>query len=228
MKSVVMLSGGQDSTTALFWAKKYLSGEIVAISFRYGQRHIREVAVSSEICHIAEVEHIILDLPTLGSSVSALTNNMLSTNDMRCDGLPSTFVPLRNLVMLSHSAALAIDIGAETIVAGFNQVDYSGYPDCRTEFVDSFLKTLRLAHPGRIFNMMTPLINLNKSEIWEMAYMLGEQPYRIVKEMTITCYEGVESMNEWGKGCGVCPSCVIRRAGYYKFAENRRISCGRL
>ena len=212
-KAVVVFSGGQDSTTCLFWAKKQF-GEVEAVTFDYGQRHAREIKCAKDIAQELDIKHTILDMSLLGQ----LTQNALTRSDIAIvqkDGeLPSTFVDGRNHLFLSFAAVLAKGIGAKHIVTGVCETDFSGYPDCRDVFVKSLNVTLNLAMDYE-FVIHTPLMWIDKAETWKLADELGA--FDFVRERTLTCYNGVI-----GDGCGECPACKLRKAGLDKYLLERQ------
>ncbi|UMV50313.1 7-cyano-7-deazaguanine synthase QueC [Paenibacillus macerans] len=212
-KAVVVFSGGQDSTTCLFWAKKQF-GEVEAVTFDYGQRHAREIECAKDIAQELDIKHTILDMSLLGQ----LTQNALTRSDIAIaqkDGeLPSTFVDGRNHLFLSFAAVLAKGIGAKHIVTGVCETDFSGYPDCRDVFVKSLNVTLNLAMDYE-FVIHTPLMWIDKAETWKLADELGA--FDFVRERTLTCYNGVI-----GDGCGECPACKLRKAGLDKYLLERQ------
>ena len=217
-KALVLLSGGQDSTTCLFWAiKEYGADMVSAVGFSYGQKHIQELEIAREICAIPRVPYEILDLSALSSlSRNALTNHNIKienfTESKPSTGtvdIPNTFVPGRNLLFLSFAAAAAYQRGITDIIIGVSQADYSGYPDCREAFIIAAENALRLSMDHN-FNIITPLINLDKSQVWALSEELG--CFELIKEKTLTCYNGVT-----GEGCKKCPACVLRRRGLERF-----------
>ncbi|WP_214801526.1 7-cyano-7-deazaguanine synthase QueC [Exiguobacterium sp. s194] len=209
-KALVVFSGGQDSTTCLFWAKQQFS-HVEAVTFAYGQRHDAEIEVAKEIASELDVPHHILDLSLLGQ----LTSNALTRHDLDIDNadVPNTFVDGRNHLFLSFAAVMAKQLGMHHIVTGVCETDFSGYPDCRDQFVKSLNVTLNLAmdYP---FVIDTPLMWLDKKQTWELADRLGAFDY--VKERTLTCYNGI-----LGSGCGECPACVLRQNGLAAYEEVR-------
>ncbi|UTT42703.1 7-cyano-7-deazaguanine synthase QueC [Exiguobacterium aurantiacum] len=209
-KALVVFSGGQDSTTCLFWAKQQFS-HVEAVTFAYGQRHDAEIEVAKEIAAELDVPHHILDLSLLGQ----LTSNALTRHDLDIDNadVPNTFVDGRNHLFLSFAAVMAKQLGMHHIVTGVCETDFSGYPDCRDQFVKSLNVTLNLAmdYP---FVIDTPLMWLDKKQTWELADQLGAFDY--VKERTLTCYNGII-----GSGCGECPACVLRQNGLAAYEEVR-------
>ncbi|WP_312048840.1 7-cyano-7-deazaguanine synthase QueC [Exiguobacterium profundum] len=209
-KALVVFSGGQDSTTCLFWAKQQFS-HVEAVTFAYGQRHDAEIEVAKEIATELDVPHHILDLSLLGQ----LTSNALTRHDLDIDNadIPNTFVDGRNHLFLSFAAVMAKQLGMHHIVTGVCETDFSGYPDCRDQFIKSLNVTLNLAmdYP---FVIDTPLMWLDKKETWALADELGAFDY--VKERTLTCYNGVI-----GSGCGECPACKLRQNGLTAYEEVR-------
>ncbi|GAA3402503.1 7-cyano-7-deazaguanine synthase QueC [Paenibacillus hodogayensis] len=203
-KAVVVFSGGQDSTTCLFWAMERYA-EVEAVTFDYGQRHRREVECASSIARDLKVPHRIMDLSLLGQlAPNALTRSDVAIEE-REGAPPTTFVDGRNLLFLSFAAIMAKQAGARHIVTGVCETDFSGYPDCRDVFVKSLNVTLNLAmdYP---FVIETPLMWLNKAQTWELADRLGA--FAFVRERTLTCYNGIVA-----DGCGQCPACKLRRKG---------------
>lgn len=213
--ALVVFSGGQDSTTCLFWAKKNFK-KVVALSFSYGQRHSQEVEIAREIARDADVEFHLMDASFIGT----LSTNSLTTLTMEVDerkpeqGTPNTFVPGRNLFFLSIAAVFARERGIRHLVTGVSQTDFSGYPDCRDSFIRSLNVTLNLAMEEQ-FVIHTPLMWLNKCQTWAMADDLGV--FDLVRTRTLTCYNGVV-----GDGCGQCPSCELRRRGLEEYLETRK------
>lgn len=209
-KAIVVFSGGQDSTTCLFWAKKKYK-EVIAVSFDYNQKHKLELECAKDICKKYNIEHKILDLNLLNQ----LAPNSLTRQDITVDkstpkeGVPNSFVDGRNLLFLSFVAVFAKQRGINTIITGVSQSDFSGYPDCRDVFIKSLNVTLNLAMNYE-FEILTPLMWINKAETWKMAYDLGVLD--IIKEETLTCYNGIKA-----DGCGECPSCRLRKNGYLEF-----------
>lgn len=204
--ALVVFSGGQDSTTCLFWAKKHFS-KVWALTFVYGQKHVVEVDCAEKIAKKAGVEWEKMDVSFIGH----LGRNSLTFKEMQIDeekpkdSCPNTFVPGRNLFFLSIAAVYARERGINHIVTGVGETDFSGYPDCRDAFVKSLNVTLNLAMEEQ-FVIHTPLMWLDKCETWAMADQLGVLD--LVRTETVTCYNGVP-----GDGCGHCPSCKLRREG---------------
>ncbi|GAB6989270.1 7-cyano-7-deazaguanine synthase QueC [Paenibacillus pini] len=211
-KAVVVFSGGQDSTTCLFWALQNFS-EVETVTFDYGQRHKLEIECAQQIAEELGVKNTILDM----SLLNQLAPNALTRSDIDItheDGeLPSTFVEGRNHLFLSFAAVLGKQSGARHLITGVCETDFSGYPDCRDVFVKSLNVTLNLAMDYE-FVIHTPLMWLDKAETWAMAHKLSA--YEFVRERTLTCYNGII-----GDGCGECPACLLRKAGLDKFLLTR-------
>ncbi len=206
-KAVVVFSGGQDSTTCLFWAKKHFN-EVYALSFRYGQKHEQEVELAQKIAAKAGVEFAVMDLDFINflSPDCSLTHSDIQMDKEKpATTPPNTFVPGRNLFFLSIAAVYARNHGAMNIVTGVSQTDFSGYPDCRDSFIRSLNVSLNLSMDEQ-FVIHTPLMWLDKSETWALADDLGV--FDLVLKETMTCYNGIP-----GDGCGECPACKLRRRG---------------
>lgn len=215
--ALVVLSGGQDSTTCLFWAKKHFQ-HVSALSFCYGQQHENEVRIAQEICSENDIPFTVMNLPFIGSiAANSLTNDSIPMDEESpTEGPPNTFVPGRNMFFLSVAAVFARERGIFDLVTGVGQTDYSGYPDCRDSFVRSLNVTLNLAMDEQ-FQIHTPLMWLDKSEVWAMADELGV--FDLIRHRTLTCYHGVP-----GDGCGKCPACKLRREGLEKYLKTRKKS----
>lgn len=211
-KAVVVFSGGQDSTTCLFWAMKRYK-EVIAVSFDYNQKHVLELQCASDICKKYNVEHHILDLNLLNQlAPNSLTRKNIEVDkDAPKEGPPNSFVDGRNLLFLTFVAIFAKQRGINAIVTGVSQSDFSGYPDCRDVFIKSLNVTLNLAM-GYEFDIQTPLMWIDKAETWKMAHDLGV--LQIIKDETLTCYNGII-----GNGCGDCPACKLRKNGYIEFKK---------
>ena len=224
--ALVLFSGGQDSTTCLAWAlDKYSHVETVA--FNYNQRHVvelecRKVVLQNIRAQFPEwtnklCEDHLLDIPVLGSiSDTALTQDR--EIEFSKSGLPTTFVPGRNLLFLTLASAIAYRRGIEVLVGGMCETDFSGYPDCRNETIKSQEKTLSLGLDYPLI-IETPLMWIDKAATWKMADDIGgERLISIIKNDTHTCYLGDRSVrHDWGFGCGTCPACELRKAGWAKF-----------
>ena len=203
-KALVVFSGGQDSTTCLFWALKNFDN-VEVVTFNYGQRHALEIECAKAIAEELNVRHHILDM----SLLNQLAPNALTREDIEVSQeegtLPSTFVPGRNLLFLSFAGVLASQIGAKHIITGVCETDFSGYPDCRDIFIKSLNVTLNLSM-DTTFVIHTPLMWINKAETWALADELGV--FQFVREKTLTCYHGIIA-----DGCGECPACKLRLQG---------------
>lgn len=218
MKALVTLSGGQDSFTCLHWAKKNYD-EVETISFDYNQRHKIELALASIVAERAGVKQCIVEIPFLQHlSKSGLVNKEESVTEINDKGLPNSFVPNRNALFLTIAHAYAQQIKADVIVGGMCETDYSGYPDCREVFIENLERTLNLGAETTI-KIVTPLMHINKAQTFQLAKDLGVLEDAIF--YTNTCYNGVRDINHaWGTGCGECPACKLREAGYKEFVAN--------
>ncbi|PLS08519.1 7-cyano-7-deazaguanine synthase QueC [Neobacillus cucumis] len=212
-KAVVVFSGGQDSTTCLFWALKQFK-EVEVVTFDYNQRHRLEIECAKNIADELGVRHHILDMSLLNQlAPNALTRNDIEVKEGEDGELPSTFVPGRNLLFISFAGVLASQVGAKHIVTGVCETDFSGYPDCRDIFIKSLNVTLNLSM-DKEFVIHTPLMWLDKAETWQLADELNALDF--VREKTLTCYNGVIA-----DGCGECPACQLRRKGLEKYLTTR-------
>lgn len=214
--AMVCLSGGQDSTTCLYWAKQHFQ-KVEAVCFTYGQKHALEVEKARQIASDAEVPFHLLDLSLLSQldPRCSLTNQSVAIDQEKpADTYPNTFVPGRNMVFLTFAAILARSKGIFHLVTGVSEADYSGYPDCRDTFIRSLNVTLNLAMDEQ-FVLHTPLMNLDKSEVWELSDQLGVFEY--VRTHTLTCYNGIP-----GDGCGHCPACKLRNEGLQQYLQRRK------
>ena len=229
--ALVLFSGGQDSTACLAWALQRYQ-RVETVGFNYGQRHRIELDCRRTV--LAELRRAfpawsarlgddhLLDLGLLGRlSDTALTE--ARAIEMQANGLPNTFVPGRNLLFLSFAATVAFRRGASVLVGGMCETDYSGYPDCR----DNTLKALQVALSLGMDTPMTvetPLMWLDKAATWALAHeMGGEALVALTVEHTHTCYLGERgTLHEWGHGCGHCPACDLRRAGWLRWTESRQ------
>lgn len=216
--TVVLLSGGQDSTTCLHWALSRFSARLadpgvhrspVALAIDYGQRHIIELASAQFVAHAAgvplHVAHVELPKGALAGLAVGAEITIAST------GLPTTFVPGRNATLLSIAANLAYRIGSDTIVIGCSAVDYSGYPDCRSEFLATQARALAMGL-DRPMNIVAPLIDRSKAQTVRLARELGPACWAALAH-TWTCYLGGE------RPCGTCPACVLRAKGFAEAGE---------
>lgn len=203
--AVVVFSGGQDSTTCLFWALKRFD-KVIAVTFDYGQRHSLEIECAKEIATELGVEHHVLDMALLNQlAPNSLTRSDIAVEAAKDGELPNSFVEGRNLLFFSFAGVLAKVKGCDHIVTGVSQTDFSGYPDCRDNFIKSLNLTLNLAMDHQ-FEIHTPLMWIDKADVWQMADEMGKLDY--IRERTLTCYNGVK-----GSGCGECPSCILRQNG---------------
>jgi 7-cyano-7-deazaguanine synthase len=220
-KSLVVFSGGQDSTTCLNWAINR-SERTETITFVYGQKHLIEVEQSKKICEKHGVKQTIIDLSFLDEIVeSALTSNG-DVNKLNAKGLPDSFVPNRNQLFLTLAHAYAQKIGCENIIIGVCETDFSGYPDCRNDFIKAIEKASNLGSAERI-RIHTPLMYLNKAETFELADSEGCLN-EVIKE-SHTCYNGERNvLHVYGYGCDNCPACKIRKKGYEQFLTNKMLS----
>lgn len=211
-KALVVFSGGQDSTTCLFWAKKHFK-KVVALSFVYGQKHVKEVDLAREIAAEAGVEWKSMDVSFIASlGKNSLTDTTIEMDEQRPEGgFPNTFVPGRNLFFLSIAAVFARENGIFDLVSGVSQTDFSGYPDCRDNFIKSLNVTLNLALDEQ-FVIHTPLMWIDKCQTWALADELGVLD--LIREKTLTCYHGIV-----GDGCGHCPACKLRREGLHAYLQ---------
>lgn len=213
-EAVVVMSGGQDSTTCLLWAlKKYK--RVLAVTFDYGQRHVKEIECARKICQKLGVSDTVIPLKELNE----LAPNSLTRKDIPVDeekpeeGPPNTFVEGRNLLFLTYAAIFAKAHGISDIITGVSQSDFSGYPDCRDVFIKSLNTTLDLAMDDQ-FCLITPMMWIDKEAEWEMADQLGG--FDLVRNETLTCYNGII-----GDGCGKCPACKLRRRGLERYLARR-------
>ena len=218
-KALVILSGGQDSTTCLFWAIKYFGKENVsAIGFDYGQRHKAELDCAKDICQEAGISFEVIPTPIISQlSANSLTREDIPVDEDKPEGMPpNTFVEGRNLLFLSYGAIYAKTHGITDMVTGVCETDFSGYPDCRDIFIKSLNVTLNLAMDYG-FVIHTPLMWITKEQTWELADQLGVLD--LVYEKTLTCYNGIK-----GEGCGHCPACKLRKNGYEAYMSRKNQS----
>ncbi len=206
-KAVVLLSGGLDSATVLvIAAQRY---DCIAVSFDYHQRHASELNAARRLAQRYASEHRVIHLDAGVLAGSALTDNSIEVPEQPEEGIPVTYVPARNTVFLAHALAVAEVAAANDIFIGVNAVDYSGYPDCRPEFIEAFQNMANLATraavEGAQLRIHTPLITLSKADIIRRGVELG-----LDYGLTVSCYQADED----GRACGVCDSCRFRRAGF--------------
>lgn len=214
--ALVLFSGGQDSTTCLYWALRHFT-RVEALCFTYGQRHIQEVDMAQSIAQKLQVPFHLRDVSVLATlSKNSLTDATISMDDTVPEtGHINTFVPGRNMIFLTFAAVLASSLGMTDIVTGVSQTDFSGYPDCRDTFIRSLNATLHLAMEEP-FVIHTPLMWLDKAQTWQLADELNA--FEMVRNETLTCYNGIK-----GNGCGTCPSCKLRNDGLQRFFERKNI-----
>lgn len=214
--AVVLLSGGLDSVTCLYWAKANYAN-VTAVSFNYGQRHDSELNAAKKIAATAQVNHRIIDIDLAQLGGSALTDASLVVPDAKQtdfsdnqhnDSIPITYVPARNTIFLSYALALA-EVTQSNAVIGVNAVDYSGYPDCRPEYIAAFEKMANLATKagvmGNHLHIATPLLHLSKAAIIKLGVSLG-----VDYALTVSCYRA----DSEGRACGHCDSCYLRQQGF--------------
>lgn len=214
-RALVVFSGGQDSTTCLYWALKNFR-QVHTITFGYGQNHSAEVECARRIAMREGVPFHYMDV----SFISGLSSNALTDKSIKMDsespegGFPNTFVPGRNLFFISIAAVYAREHGIGNIITGVSQTDFSGYPDCRDSFIKSLNVTINLAMDEEL-DIITPLMWKDKAQTWKMADELGVLD--IIRNETLTCYNGII-----GDGCGECPSCKLRKRGLELYLEEKK------
>jgi 7-cyano-7-deazaguanine synthase len=225
-KALVLFSGGQDSTTCLAWALARYP-EVETIGFDYGQRHAIELTARLVVLNKLREQYPawsaklgqdhLLDLKLLGQiSDTALTSD--SEIKLGKAGLPNTFVPGRNLIFYTFAAALAYRRDADVLVGGMCETDFSGYPDCRDDTIKALQVAVSLGM-GQRFTFETPLMWIDKAATWQLAHDLGGEPLTdLITEHSHTCYLGERGRRHvWGYGCGDCPACSLRAAGYHRW-----------
>lgn len=217
-KAYLLLSGGQDSFVCLAWALQRFP-EVEAVSVLYNQRHSKELEYASKIAKHFAIKHTVYNI---GDFLSAISDSSLlnagnhNTHHLQADNLPASFIPNRNglfLTIISNHAFRNNEKNIQ-IITGVCETDYSGYPDCRNEYIKAKEAELSLGLDCTV-TIHTPLMWKTKSQTFQMAadaYKLKE-----LIEMTLTCYNGEEKLNEWGRGCGECPACVLRKKGYEEY-----------
>jgi 7-cyano-7-deazaguanine synthase len=229
--ALVLFSGGQDSTVCLAWALERYD-HVETVGFSYGQRHAavlgqRQVLrgglerLNARWAGRLGPDHM-LELPELGRlSETALTRE--AEIEMTAAGLPSTFVPGRNLLFFTYAAALAYRRGMRTLVGGMCETDYSGYPDCRNETMEALAKAISLGMDAG-FSIETPLMWIDKAGTWALAEQLGGTPLvELIVEASHTCYLGIRSRRHvWGYGCGHCPACQLRAKGWETWQAQKK------
>ncbi|CED71744.1 7-cyano-7-deazaguanine synthase QueC [Aliivibrio wodanis] len=213
--AIVVFSGGQDSTTCLIQALTQYD-HVHCITFDYGQRHNQEIEVAKKVAlELGAASHKVMDVGLLNElAASSLTrDNIPVSHELQENGLPNSFVPGRNILFLTLAGIYAYQLGAESVITGVCETDFSGYPDCRDEFVKSINQSLVLGMDRKL-RIDTPLMWLNKAETWALADKYGKLDY--VRNHTLTCYNGVI-----GDGCGDCPSCELRQNGLDTYINNK-------
>ena len=228
-RALVLFSGGQDSTTCLAWALANFA-RVETIGFRYGQRHAVEMECRPGV--IAELrrrfpawsarlgEDHVLDLGVIGALGATAMTEELEIETTK-SGLPNTFVPGRNLLFFTAAAALAYRRGTRVLVGGMCETDFSGYPDCRDDTLAALQVALGLGMDAR-FTIETPLMWIDKAQTFALAEELGGNPLlEIIAELTHTCYLGSRERHDWGRGCGGCPACRLRRDGHARWRASR-------
>ena len=215
-KAIVLLSGGQDSTTCLWWAKANF-GKVIAVGFDYGQKHVLELEKGKVIAEIAEVPYKIFDLKGLlgGSSITDSGQDHSNAHSQNPD-LPASFTAGRNALFLTIAASYGHSLGIQNIITGVCQTDYSGYPDCRKRFTDATQVSLGLALDSDV-QIHTPLMYLTKAETWKLAKDLG--CLEVVRKYSLTDYNGSQVENEWGFGVEDNPATILRAKGYREAKE---------
>lgn len=228
--ALVLFSGGQDSATCLAWALDRFE-RVETVGFDYGQRHAVEMQARADVRAALSAEfpeweqrlgedHVI-DIRSFGAiGDTAMTGERAI--EVTEKGLPSTFVPGRNLVFLTYAAALADRRGLDVLVGGMCETDFSGYPDCRRDTLDALEIALNLGM-AQDFVIETPLMWLTKAQTWALASDLGgELLVEIIRTRTHTCYVGDRTGHEWGAGCGTCPACDLRAKGFAEWVARGR------
>ncbi len=214
-KAVVVFSGGQDSTTCLIQALSEYD-EVHCITFDYNQRHKQEIEVACDVAETLGVaSHKVMDVGLLNElAISSLTrDNIPVSHELQENGLPNSFVPGRNILFLTLAGIYAYQLGAEAVITGVCETDFSGYPDCRNDFVKAMNSAL-VQGMDRQLEIRTPLMWLNKAETWALADKLGKLDF--VRDQTLTCYNGVI-----GSGCGDCPACDLRQNGLDSYLNDK-------
>ncbi|SEC63919.1 preQ(0) biosynthesis protein QueC [Rhizobiales bacterium GAS191] len=227
-KAIVLFSGGQDSTTCLAWALERFKA-VETVGFDYGQRHRVELDMRPRLTAALRQgfpawaarlgEDTLIDLAVLGQiSETSLTRDVAFA--LEANGLPNTFVPGRNLLFMGFAAALAYRRGAKHLVTGVCETDFSGYPDCRDDTMKAMQLALNLGMDAR-FVIHTPLMWIDKAQSWALADELGgEKLVSLIVRETHTCYQNDRSqLHAWGHGCGECPACKLRKAGFEKWRK---------
>ncbi|MBU1390702.1 MAG: 7-cyano-7-deazaguanine synthase QueC [Gammaproteobacteria bacterium] len=214
-KAVVVFSGGQDSTTCLIQALTQYD-EVHGITFDYGQRHREEIEVAKSLAKRLKItSHKVMDVTLLNElAISALTRDAIPvSHELMENGLPNTFVPGRNILFLTLAGIYAYQLGAQAIITGVCETDFSGYPDCRNDFVKAMESAL-VQGMDKQLKIITPLMWLNKAQTWALADKYSQ--LELVRHHTLTCYNGVI-----GDGCGDCPACHLRKRGLDDYLQDK-------
>ncbi|MGS0692954.1 7-cyano-7-deazaguanine synthase QueC [Shewanella sp. 0m-4] len=221
-KAVVVFSGGQDSTTCLIQALQQFD-EVHGITFDYGQRHREEIEIAKELANKLKLaSHKVMDVTLLNElAISALTRDSIPvSNELMDNGLPNTFVPGRNILFLTLAGIYAYQLGADTVITGVCETDFSGYPDCRNDFVKAMQAALEQGMDKKL-TIDTPLMWLDKAETWALADKFDS--LELVRNETLTCYNGIK-----GDGCGTCPACLLRKRGLEEYLADKEAIQARL
>ncbi len=219
-KALVIFSGGQDSTTCLGWAKNRYD-KVEALSFEYGQRHSIELEQAKKIAKKLNIKHTILNISLfkeIGNSALLDKESDINAPHSQKQNLPSSFVPNRNAIFFTAAHAFAQRIGASYLITGISQEDYSGYPDCREEFIKPLEKALNIGSDSDI-KFLYPLIHLTKAQTFKLAK--DEGVLDIVIKDSHTCYNADHStFHPWGYGCAECPACKLRQKGWEEYQDS--------
>ncbi|MCL1124245.1 7-cyano-7-deazaguanine synthase QueC [Shewanella surugensis] len=221
-KAIVVFSGGQDSTTCLIQALTQYD-EVHGITFDYGQRHRQEIEIAQSLGQkLGLASHKVLDVSLLNElAISSLTrDNIPVSHTLMDNGLPNTFVPGRNILFLTLAGIYAYQIGADAVITGVCETDFSGYPDCRNDFVKAMELALTQGM-DRDLALITPLMWLDKAETWALADKYNA--LSLIRDETLTCYNGIK-----GSGCGTCRACELRRCGLSTYLDNKKAVLQRL
>lgn len=222
-KALVVMSGGQDSTTCLGIA--LAAADVVeAITFDYGQKHSSEIGAAASICADYNVTWRRVDVSPILQEMksSALVNHGDTTQPHpHLPNVPASFVPGRNALFLTTAFAFALEYGCDALYTGVCQTDFSGYPDCRHEFVAALNHALNVGYQSKI-KIETPLMYVTKAETFKLAERYGV--LEVVLDKSVTCYDGNEKGNEWGMGCGECPACKLRAKGWEEYRAQHAVA----
>ncbi|WP_299809500.1 7-cyano-7-deazaguanine synthase QueC [uncultured Shewanella sp.] len=221
-KAVVVFSGGQDSTTCLIQALQQFD-EVHGITFDYGQRHREEIEIAKTLgSKLNLASHKVMDVTLLNElAISALTRDSITvSNELMDNGLPNTFVPGRNILFLTLAGIYAYQLGADVVITGVCETDFSGYPDCRNDFVKAMQAALEQGMDKKL-TIQTPLMWLDKAETWALADKY--QSLDLIRHETLTCYNGLK-----GDGCGTCPACLLRKRGLEEYLADKKAIQARL